>query len=366
MPSLISRILLGLLVFLTACVQSLNRCYYEVLEVPKDASASDIKKAYRRLALRWHPDKSKEPEAQERFREVAQAYEVLGDQERRRQYDSNSMDTEFVFNNFHFHDAGDVFKAFFGDDDPFTMFDKAFEDLERDLQNMFEAPEAEASGGFFSMFSGFFSSFSGSSKSKRTEIKLTAKEGFRETPTPKSVADATGQPSKAKLKASEVRSTDVNLVNETNTALKPSGNQSSTKSSKPIIIQSEQDQLSGEVCSHSVPGTCNASNAHKGVPSKADCTTSPFQNDSEPVDSMVKHTLGSACCNPSPTQNPTTRLGCCQRCFESSDCEVYVWQPSGGSCWLLRWQADINSHRAARDRVMGDKPGLVKPVSSSG
>ena len=53
------------------------RCHYEVLDVARDADASAIRKAYHRMALLWHPDKSKAPDAEERFREVQAAYEIL-------------------------------------------------------------------------------------------------------------------------------------------------------------------------------------------------------------------------------------------------------------------------------------------------
>ncbi len=61
--------------------------YYAVLGVARDAATEDIKKAYRRLARRYHPDVSKEKDAEERFKEVSQAYEVLRDTERREAYD---------------------------------------------------------------------------------------------------------------------------------------------------------------------------------------------------------------------------------------------------------------------------------------
>jgi curved DNA-binding protein len=63
------------------------RDYYQILGVARDASAEDIKKAYRRLARKYHPDVSKEANAEERFKEVAEAYEVLRDAEKRAAYD---------------------------------------------------------------------------------------------------------------------------------------------------------------------------------------------------------------------------------------------------------------------------------------
>ena len=63
--------------------------YYSILFVTKDASDEEIKKSYRRLALRYHPDKnSGDPGTEDRFKEINEAYSVLGDQDRRHQYDS--------------------------------------------------------------------------------------------------------------------------------------------------------------------------------------------------------------------------------------------------------------------------------------
>jgi curved DNA-binding protein len=61
--------------------------YYAVMGVARDASADDIKRAYRRLARKYHPDVSKEPDAEERFKEIGEAYEVLRDEEKRAAYD---------------------------------------------------------------------------------------------------------------------------------------------------------------------------------------------------------------------------------------------------------------------------------------
>jgi molecular chaperone DnaJ len=64
-----------------------KRDYYEVLGVARDASAADIKKAYRKLALTYHPDRNKEPDAEGKFKEVSEAYSVLSDEQKRAQYD---------------------------------------------------------------------------------------------------------------------------------------------------------------------------------------------------------------------------------------------------------------------------------------
>lgn len=66
--------------------------YYEVLGVPRDADAETIKKAYHRLALKWHPDKNKAPEAEEKFKQIAKAYAILKDPKKRARYDTQGME----------------------------------------------------------------------------------------------------------------------------------------------------------------------------------------------------------------------------------------------------------------------------------
>jgi curved DNA-binding protein len=63
------------------------RDYYEILGVSRDASPDEIRRAYRTLARRYHPDVNKEPGADERFKEIGEAYEVLSDEEKRKRYD---------------------------------------------------------------------------------------------------------------------------------------------------------------------------------------------------------------------------------------------------------------------------------------
>lgn len=67
---------------------------YEVLSVPKGADAGEIKKAFRKLAKKYHPDQSKEPKAKDRFAEANQAYEILGDDNKRAAFDRGEIDAE--------------------------------------------------------------------------------------------------------------------------------------------------------------------------------------------------------------------------------------------------------------------------------
>uniref|UniRef100_A0A8C6TCF2 J domain-containing protein n=1 Tax=Neogobius melanostomus TaxID=47308 RepID=A0A8C6TCF2_9GOBI len=110
--------------------------YYTILGVSKTASQEDIKKAYRKLALKWHPDKNPDnkEEAEQKFKELAEAYEVLSDKSKRDSYDrygndhtwhkgtSNADFSDFPGFTFTFRNPDDVFRDFFGDQDPFANF----------------------------------------------------------------------------------------------------------------------------------------------------------------------------------------------------------------------------------------------------
>jgi len=120
-----------------------KRCFYEVLQVSKTATNDEVKKAYKKLAIKWHPDKNpgREKEAEEKFKEIAEAYSVLTDPHKRQKYDrygtvdfdnvqSDRGDFEFGFNmgnrqrnfgsggsfGFSFERAEEIFREAFGED----------------------------------------------------------------------------------------------------------------------------------------------------------------------------------------------------------------------------------------------------------
>ncbi len=116
-----------------------KRDYYEVLGVPKNVSEQDLKQAYRKLALKYHPDKNKgNPEAEEKFKEATEAYEVLRDPKKRASYDKFG------------HEGLSGFEGF--GKGSYTDFSDIFEDI----------------GGFGDIFENFFgSSFGGRQRTQR-------------------------------------------------------------------------------------------------------------------------------------------------------------------------------------------------------
>jgi len=106
---------------------------YETLGVSKDASSEDIKKAYRKLARKYHPDINKDPEAENKFKEINAAYEILSDDEKRRQYDArgdsmfgNQNFSDFARNAENFGDLNDILRNIFGGGFKNTDFSGSF------------------------------------------------------------------------------------------------------------------------------------------------------------------------------------------------------------------------------------------------
>ncbi|XP_061697022.1 dnaJ homolog subfamily B member 2 isoform X1 [Syngnathoides biaculeatus] len=188
--------------------------YYNTLGVSKTASQDDIKKAYRKLALKWHPDKNPDnkEEAEKKFKEVAEAYEILSDQGKRDAYDrygsdgirrsgsSNSdLSSDFPGFTFTFRSPDEVFKEFFGGQDPFSSFFDDFSSFGGSSSRLgpsrfFSFPSAGAEftsfsslGGFHDMGSmggGNFKSVSTSTRvinGKRTTTKKIKENGQERT-----------------------------------------------------------------------------------------------------------------------------------------------------------------------------------------
>ena len=107
-----------------------KRDYYEILGVSRTSSPDEIKKAYRQMAMKFHPDRNPgNTEAEEKFKEAAEAYEVLGDQDKRRRYDQFGHEGLRGTNYREFHDVNDIFSTFsdiFGGGFGGGMFDLIF------------------------------------------------------------------------------------------------------------------------------------------------------------------------------------------------------------------------------------------------
>jgi len=87
--------------------------YYELLGVPRNASDDEIKRAFRKLAFQCHPDRNREPGAEEKFKEINEAFQVLSDPDKRNRYDRfGSVDAETGYAGFGFGGLGDIFESF--------------------------------------------------------------------------------------------------------------------------------------------------------------------------------------------------------------------------------------------------------------
>ncbi|XP_048395347.1 dnaJ homolog subfamily B member 4 [Stegostoma tigrinum] len=138
----------------------MGKDYYSILGLQKGASDEDIKKAYRKQALRWHPDKNKSANAEDKFKEVAEAYEVLSDPKKREIYDqfgeeglkggAGGADEQGGTFRYTFHgDPHATFAAFFGGANPFEMF------FSRRMANGHQDEGMDVDSDPFAQFGGF-------------------------------------------------------------------------------------------------------------------------------------------------------------------------------------------------------------------
>jgi len=136
--------------------------YYDILGVQKNATADDIRKGYKKMAIKWHPDKNRSPEAAEKFKEISKAYELLSDAEKRRMYDLGGEEGlsggRGMGTGFSFRTADEIFREFFGGRDPFADF---FDDDDFGFGRGFGSGRGLGRFGFGSSFGSSFGGFGG-------------------------------------------------------------------------------------------------------------------------------------------------------------------------------------------------------------
>lgn len=181
----------------------MKKCYYEVLGLKKPSSEDEIRKAYKKMALKWHPDKNPDnhKEAEEKFKEVSEAYSVLSDKNKKDVYDRYGHDgltpgaghsagtgprgSPGFGAGFSFRSAEDLFNnlftdGFFDDDDDF--FGDAFGRKKNAGKSKGQPRDPFAGfgfGGFGSAFDDDFAGFGGGGFSKSTSTSTVMRDGKR-------------------------------------------------------------------------------------------------------------------------------------------------------------------------------------------
>jgi molecular chaperone DnaJ len=119
--------------------------YYETLGVPRNATPEEVKKAFRKLAMKYHPDRNSNDDAHDRFKEINEAYEILSDNERRSMYDrfghagaGSQFGNARGFEGFNFGGFGDIFDTFFGGTNQRQRAPRRGADLRRTVTLTFE------------------------------------------------------------------------------------------------------------------------------------------------------------------------------------------------------------------------------------
>ncbi|XP_042873955.1 dnaJ homolog subfamily B member 9-like isoform X2 [Penaeus japonicus] len=181
----ITTFLLMALAVLASCAKD----YYEVLGISRSATDREIKKAFRKLAVQYHPDKNQEPGAEEKFREIAEAYETLSDEDKKREYDhmghaaftQKSSGGGGGHHNHAFHfNFDDLFRDFDFDNDFGNFADfGGFEDFHADHMRRHQQAHKKAhfGGGQAHAFHQQQRRFSGDSSGGRTCRTVTQRVG---------------------------------------------------------------------------------------------------------------------------------------------------------------------------------------------
>jgi len=164
--------------------------YYEVLGVNKNATEEEIKKAYKKLARKYHPDVNKDKDAEKKFKEINEAYEVLGDKEKRKKYDTlgSNWDKFQSYGDSYYQDFVNTQNKSYKGSDFSDFFEIFFGGHGIDLESLFgtrkkgSSRKSTYSKSPFENFSGFENqSNTGKNENIENEVEITIREAFSGT-----------------------------------------------------------------------------------------------------------------------------------------------------------------------------------------